>query len=457
MNQLEPCTLFPYQEVGAEFLRTNERGFLFDDMGLGKSAQAIRACDLIEAEKVLVLCPASARMNWCREFYKFQRIPRLAKAITSGRDDLPTNGVVVINYDLIHRDAIRNQVLIQQWDAIVLDEVHFLKSHKAARTKAVFGKTCNGQDAVVSQGNFVWAMSGTPAPNNPLELWPMLRAITPGILEYNGKPLDYWQFLNRYCVYKRNNFNGINIIKGRNMSELRNRIKPVMLRRKKQEVLKDLPPILVSQIALDVEDAVSKLQKVEYSEKMEGALKYLSETPVEKVDLDKLQAAIGTEHLATLRQVMGTIKAAAVSKLIQEELEAGLDKIVLMCWHREAIELLYDELNAAGHRTVRLWGGMSAEEQQQSVDSFQNDKRTRVFIGQITAAGQSITLTSAANLMFVEASWSPKVNEQVRDRVYRIGQERQVTIRFASIPGSIDDIVMQVLRRKLSTLNELLE
>lgn len=446
---------FPYQEKGAEFLAARFRGYLFDDMGLGKSAQAILAADKVQAENILVICPATARINWGREFRKFQNRARSVNVILSSRQSITDAvGVTVVNYDLVHKKAIWNRLIERKWDVVIIDESHFLKEAEALRTQAVYGHTCDGSLCLVDQAIYVWVLSGTPMLNNPLELWPMLHALTPQAIEYNGKPLSWWQFLNRYCVYKEDKWQKIKIVKGRNLEELNGRIKPYFLRRLKKHVLKDLPPVTVSCFAMDVGGTFSHLKELESHPEVQVLREWLEQG--KELTLDQWSTLLDSEHMATLCRYTGIIKAQAVVELLKDELECGLDKIVLMAWHRDAIQIMYEALNSMGYKTVRLWGGDSPKAQQEAIDGFQNDPEIRVFIGQIAAAGQAITLTAASQLMFVESSWSPTINDQVRDRVHRIGQTYPVFVRFAYLPGSIDEPMTAVIARKMDTINRVL-
>lgn len=232
--------LFPYQVEGARFLAERKRALLADDMGLGKSAQAIEACKMLGVGIVTVICPASVRQNWIREFEKFW----------------PGFRPIVASYDQVVRNGGTD------WcgsgnNALILDEAHYLKTRTAKRTKAIFGPKCDGVGGLVERAKHVFLLTGTPTPNNPSELWSALRAVmpqtisTPSSIEHTrDKPLTYWQFINRYCYLRDNGF-GYEIVKGKNLSELRERIKPYVLRRKKDEVLKDLPPIRFDQLYLD--------------------------------------------------------------------------------------------------------------------------------------------------------------------------------------------------------------
>lgn len=439
-------TLYPYQHQGAAFLSQKENGYLGDDMGLGKCAQAISACDFAGAKRILVIGPASARTNWLREFQKFQTIDRPLQVIFSATDSINSTGVSICSYDLIVRKEVQAELFSSNYDVIILDEVHFLKNRKARRTQAVLGQCCSRIGGLIENAKQVYALSGTPAPNGPDELWTVIHALFPKALIHNGKVLDYWSFLRRFCRYYQGPY-GIKITGGRNISELRARLRPYLLRRTKSQVLRELPELRISSITLDPKTLIKELSDIEAS--MQGdRIREVLENADEKDGLAKI-----AYHVAQLRRLTGLSKVQPVVDLVKNELKSGLEKVVLFAYHRDVIDQLMLELHEAG--VVALHGGVSPKQRQHSIDSFQQDRNTRIFIGQITAAGTAINLTAASNLIFVEPSWVPAENLQAAMRVHRIGQKRGVLIRFVLLANSLDERITDTLRRKTAVLNEL--
>ena len=441
-------TLFPYQQQGAAFLSQHENGFLADEMGLGKSAQAISACDFVGANRVLVLCPASARINWAREFEKFQQTDRQIQVILSKADRVNTTGVTICSYDLTIRSEVQSKLFAGKFDVIILDEAHFLKNRKARRTQAVLGHNCSRIAGLIENAKQVYALSGTPAPNHPDELWPVTHALFPKALMYKEKVLDYWSFLKRFCRYNQGPF-GIKITGGRNIPELRERLRPYLLRRKKSQVLLELPELRMTSITLEPKKLLQELKDIEAGPQGDRIREVL-----ENAD-DQGGLAKAAFHVAQLRRLTGLSKVQPVIDLIKDELSGGLDKIVLFAYHREVIDQLLIGLHDSG--AVALHGGITAKQRQHVIDCFQQDHHTHVFIGQITAAGTAINLTAASDLLFVEPSWVPAENLQAAMRVHRIGQKRGVLIRFVLLSGSLDERITDTLRRKTAVLNELFQ
>lgn len=420
-------TLFQYQADGAQWLAKVGRGLLADEPGLGKTAQAIFAAKLLNAPYVLVICPASVVENWKREIQMWW--PEL-------------RGWNVISYDRAMRDHGKVDWAGSGGGVLILDEAHYLKTRDTKRTQAVFGKKCDGVGGLVEKAKHVFLLTGTPMPNAPNELWPMLRAVMPDAIKglKTGKPVAYWPFAMRYCKMERNYLGHDTIVGGKNLPELRERMKPFVLRRKKADVLKDLPPI-----RFDVLPLTGKIDMKGLEAEYEMIAKALEDGGIEALK------AIAP-HVATLRRLTGAAKVAPVVEWVRDQLDGGMEKIVLFAQHKEVITNLALPLLKTSY--VAVVDGSTTDRQAQ-VDRFQNDPKCRIFIGQIQAAGTGITLTAASDLVFVESDWVPANNEQAAFRIHRIGQKNACTVRFATIAGSIDEQIQRACARKLEDIRAL--
>jgi SWI/SNF-related matrix-associated actin-dependent regulator 1 of chromatin subfamily A len=407
--------LYPYQQTGAEFLAARKAALLADEMGLGKSAQAIAACDELMARDVVVVCPASVRENWRREFKKF-----------SWTGIEPS----VLSYDTARILGGGSPHL--PCDVLILDEAHYLKSTDAKRTQAILGES-----GLIHQAEIVFLLTGTPMPNNPSELWPALHALFPeAIMSTSGKPYSFWQFAKKYCVVKNNGF-GMQIVRGKNLDQLKEKMAPFMLRRLKEEVMPDLPDIRWSELFVEAgvafHEPTSELALVRQALQNEG--------------VDGLRKI--AHHVATLRRLTGLAKVAPVIEWVKDWLDAGGGKIVLFAHHREVLHELAHKIEGG----VLLTG--STTDRQSMVDRFQNDPDCRVFIGQIQAAGTGITLTAASDVLFVESSWVPAENQQAAMRIHRIGQRNACLVRVATLAGSIDEDIAKACVRKMNDIRQL--
>lgn len=441
--------LFPYQDTGATFLAQRQKALLADTMGLGKSAQAITACDKVGARSIIVLCPASVRINWQREFSKFSAMHRKSVVMLTGKASIIPNGINICSYDLLSNEKIFRALMQHEWDALILDEEHYLKGRDTKRTKSVFGPRCDATTGLASKAKRIWALSGTPAPNNMSELYPLLRA-------FNIWKTGYWPFVERYCTGHDSGF-GFQITGAKNVPELKALLQPIMLRRKIEDIMSDLPPVTFSEIVLDPKmtthpDDQKAWMDAEASEDGQKLQWMLDHLPEDKIDLEGQATA-----LATLRKMTGMAKVRPAVQLIEDELRSGLDKVVIFAIHRDVIMYLRECLKPFG--VVVIWGGTDAEKRQNHIDRFRTKGGCRVFIGQVKAAGTGVDglQDACSNVVFVESSWTPSENAQAVGRVRRIGQKRPVLVRFVSLANSIDEHVQRVLSRKTQMLTQLFD
>jgi len=444
--------LYDYQKVGAAWLAGRTHALLADEMGLGKSAQVVRACEEIKAKKVLVICPAAARVNWQREFKLFS--DREMVVVAKPSDPFTSDDSLIVSYDLISKHPN-----LGVFDVVVADESHFIKGIATKRTQAILGTS-----GTIHRATHFWAISGTPAPNHVGELWPLL--YTFGVTE-----LSYSKFVARYCnSYEWTHGPVITGTRKGMEPEIREMLSRVMLRRKKEEVMKELPPIFYQTVVvepgpvdLDTDMGfVSYVFPVDRRKELHEKLtseKILLETAVSKTGLggDGLKLLEGlAKSVSTLRRYTGLQKIQSVADVIESELEANAyEKIVLFGIHQAVIEGLRTRLSKFG--AVTLYGKTPPGKRDENIDSFQKDPKTRVFIGNIQAAGTAITLTAAHHVAFVESEWVPAAMAQAAMRCHRIGQDKPVTVRFFSLSNSIDEKITERLKRKTRELTEIFD
>lgn len=446
--------LRPYQVTGARWLAPLTQAFLADDMGLGKSAQVIHAADLVRAEDILVLCPASVRVNWEREFKKFSPFDRPCAVIESGKDRIPDHGVVICSYDLgvILADKLKTRI----WDILVLDEAHYLKERSAKRSRAIYGRGSRfpGLEAKAKR---TWRLSGTPAPNDASELFTHLKSA--GIVTE-----PYWDYVYRYCSGFDNDF-GYKITGNKNTEELKQRMAGFLLRRRKEDVLTELPPISFdtvvvprSKVELDpwFYEQWRSIGQPAFLKQLEEANRAVSEALTTESE-DKLKTLESmASSMATLRRYIGLAKLPAILDIIEDELKTGaLQKIVLFGIHQQVIEQARDRLKAFG--AVTVYGGTPADKRQKHIDKFAKDPKTRVFVGNIIAAGVGINglQDSCCEVGFLESDWVPANNAQAAMRVHRMGQKNPVRVRVFALEKSIDDEIQEALTRKMRELAKL--
>lgn len=448
--------LFPYQKTGAQWLTTKQFALLADEMGLGKSAQVITACSAIDARKILVICPAHLRLNWASEWSMWSDtdVSLHPKPVFTPKDALTTTNGLICSYNLTTNKKISTYLSSIAWDVVILDEAHYLKNRKSQRSESVLGDIIRGAKKV-------WALTGTPTPNNASELYPLLSAFK----VFEG---DFWKFVRRYCTFVETVY-GTKITGSRNVDELRSLIGPITLRRKKEEVLKDLPKIMFNEVVVEPGEVDLGLH---YAEQIEGRF-YTPEGLARRIgeDIGIIEAVadkanLGSDGLAALQgltakcnfgaRYFGLQKCQPVAEIIAEELESkAYEKIVIFAHHKAVVQDMQYRLSK--FKPVTVWGGTPAVKRDRLIKKFQTDPRCRVFVGNIQAAGTGINLTSAHQVAFIEQSWVPSDNAQAAMRVHRIGQTKPVTVRVFVVANSIDQKIQRALKHKMADITKIFD
>lgn len=454
MSVAAPAELKPYQLDAALFLAARKRALLADDMGVGKSAATVRACDQIGAQRILVLVPASGRRNWLAEFAKFSDRERPGCAIMHGKiDNLPA-GIVVCSYDLLTRVNARKALLAIEWDVLVLDECHYLKQRTAKRTKAVYGRRSDaGEGSLAAVAKRMWCLSGTPAPNNVSELWTHLHAA--------GLYAKTWyEFVGEFCTGFESDY-GFRITGTKNADRLKAILAPWVLRRTKDDVMAgELPPVTFESVYLEpgpVDIGLHFMGWLEGQsvadfhaemERQNAALKDIMLGARGDVPPGLITLMSGT---AQLRRYVGLSIVQAYIDRVRIELAAGeIDKLVVFAHHAAVIEAIRAGL--AEFNPVTLHGATPPEKRERNIAKFQTNPKCRVFVGNLVAAGTAITLHAACRLDFVEMSWVPGENKQAAMRIHRVGQTRACRVRFFGCAKGIHRDIADTCARKTAEL-----
>ena len=439
MTPAYPLPLLGYQNTGADFLASRARAGLFDEMGVGKTAQGIGAADKGGLRRGIVVCPASVREVWAGEFRKFATIRRKvlkAKSIhdlglwLKGRAD-----VMLVSYELAAKWA--SKIEGDVFDFLIFDEAHYLKSPDSQRTRAMLGHQCDGEGGLARWAAHVWFLTGTPMPNDPVDIWPFLRFT-------KATSLTRTPFTTRYFKSKVKTFSASQTPRDEMVPELRQAIRSCSLRRTQKDAGLDLPPVWLTTLTVDgdTEEITALLRDY-------PGLEQAVYDAVEQGGLSFLDA----QHVATLRRLVGEAKAPTYASMIAEELKSGgKDKQVIFGLHTRASQIIMQHLQSEGLGGVSLVGSTSEKDRVEAIRAFQEDRDCRWFYGNIMAAGTGSTLTAACHLDMFEQAWAPAPNAQALFRVCRIGQERSVTGRFISLANSIDVNVGETVVRKTAAI-----
>lgn len=438
---MEALKLFPYQELGTRWLKEKRMRLLADDMGTGKSAQTIRAADGLGAKRVLIICPSIARITWEREFRKWSLVPnRKIKIARKRKDTLEENDEVFIcTFDYATHN--KEQLFKGRFELLVVDEAHYLKSVDTKRTQAIFAR--GGIAHSVARAFY---LTGTPMPNYPTDLWPLLYT-------YGMTTLNHEAFTLKFC--KTYEFNGKNVVCGsKNLQELRELLLPIMLRRKTSDVLKDLPKIRMNELFIEAEmDGLTPELEAQFRV-LQDLLGLRSHNGDAVSKLEQLEMM--AKSISSLRRYCVMKKVKPVCDLVTEELENNTyEKIILFCIHRDAVIDTEHRLKEFG--AVSIHGDTSPNQRQKNIDLFQNDPRCRVMVANIGAAGTNITLTAASEVLFIEQGYVPGDNAQAIARAHRIGQKNSVNVRVATLADTIDERVQSILTHKTRGILELMD
>lgn len=427
----EGCEYMPFQKAGIMYAVRRPHCMLGDHPGLGKSIQAIGVANYLGLKRLLVICPAGLRLNWAREIERWHLHNPGVDILLSGKSKAGSKASVVSSYDL----AASWTGPKTTFDLVIVDEVHYVKNMKTGRTQRVLGR--KGTPGLIHLAPRKLVLSGTPIPNRVNEIFPVLRAIAPHVID----AMNYRAFLRYYGVSIPGAFGGDQLVGIRHEEELYMRMRAgFMVRRLKKDVLKDLPEKTYKMVIFPKDGTTTKVLK--------------RERQFSAAEIIKHGVPVGTA-LPEIRREMGVAKAPTVLKYVEDMLEDGVQKVIVFAHHRDVVSILEEGLEQ--YHPVVVSGATSATAGQAAVDAFQNDPAIRVFIGNIIAAGTGKTLTAARDVVFAEASWVPGENEQAEDRAHRIGQMRGVLIHILVVEGSLDAQILGTAARKRKDISAVLD
>lgn len=405
--------LFPHQEVSRDYLLRIKRGILADAPRVGKTAPTAAAA--AEHLPALVVCPAVAKRVWQRAFEAIG----VPSTIINGRaaaKGIQANGVVIINYDLLPDLAEHFG-----WATLVLDEVHRIKNHTAKRTKVAM--------KLMKSTERVYCLSGTPIPNRPIEIWTVLHGL--GI--YKG---SWLKFAYRYAKAWQSPW-GLDVSGASNLPELKEKIKPYVLRRKRSDVFTNYQQPVVSLIELDL--PVDKREKDFDADAL----------------VDNPHLVLAIEGLSEIMREGGLRKVPLALDFIKGQLdEDPTEPLVVFCWHKEVADLL--EQGLKDYKAVRITGDTPAAKRQQYIDDFQSGK-ANVMVGNISTLGEGIDLSRSSTVIFVETTWATSALEQASARVENITKFGCApSIYILTTRNSLDHTVLKKVLKKIDIIDQIL-
>lgn len=427
----------PFQRAGIAYASPRKATLIGDEMGLGKTIQALGVINASAGaiRSALVICPASLRLNWAREARKWLLGDWHTWIAADGSPCPAWASLAIINYDRLGRHP---ELVARSWDVVIVDEAHYLKNGKTKRAGAVA--------QLLPKCARKLFLTGTPLPNRPYELWPLVSALSPASFPSEKA------FRDRYCEGSKKGAS--------NLEELQDKMRAaLMVRRLKRDVLKELPPKVRQIIELDPgpaaglvaqelrefdahQDAIEEARaRVEIARAGDDTMEY-------KAAVAQLRECVGVAFaaIAKLRHATAVAKIGPAAEHVRGLFEGGVDKVLLFAHHRDAVHGLAKELDE--FTPVIITGETEIAARQTAVDRFQKDHNVRLAVLSITAAGVGLTLTAAKVVCFAELDWVPANITQAEDRAHRIGQTDSVQVQHLVFDGSLDARMAKTLVEK---------
>jgi len=402
-----------------------------DDVGIGKTFEAIMYTEVFNLFPCLVIVPASVKYNWAEKWREIVKEKRSISVIESRKNNDWNADVIIINYDIIGKKkgtgaTVRFPELVEkEWKNIIADEAHFLKSSKSQRTKAAF--------KIMKTDASIQLLTGTATMNRPIELWNLLRLVK------NEKNIaDNWKvFSQRYCGGYQSNF-GWKTDGATKTIELNRKMREsCYIRREKSDVLKELPKVTKQIIWSKITN------KKDYLFAEDNFIEFITQNKGEE-SADKAREAEVLVALSTMRKLSIEGKIKYIEQYLKDWKESGSQKLIVFGIHKDELTHL-----AQKFKSKLISGGVSSKKKQEIVNEFKNNDDLFLFLN-IQSGGTGIDglQESCSNILFTELPWRPSDLEQAIGRLDRSGQKLPVTVTFLLSKDTIDIDMWDMLSEK---------
>ncbi len=439
--------LYPYQEQGAMHLAFGGRAMLADDMGLGKTVQAIAASALLkelrDIQRVLIICPASLKGQWAREIRRFTS---LTVTIVEGgmleRRKLyaEPSFFKIINYELVRHDL--DNLMHLNPDLIILDEAQRIKNW---RTKTA-------QMVKQLRSRYAFVLTGTPLENRIDELYSIFQFLDPRILG----PL--WHFNDRFYELEQRSTGSYKVLGYKNLDELRATIAPYVLRRTRDEVLRDLPPRVDNNFFVEMTPAQWKA----YDGFKETVARLVAKA--QRMPLSPKEREILLMALMKMRVICNALalhdkeippkdhektgpKLSELAQILSDEIASNGHKAVVFSQWSGMLALTEPIIKRVGLGYVKLTGEVPSSKRGALIDQFFNDPKCRVFLS-TDAGGVGLNLQAASLVINLDLPWNPAVLEQRIARAHRHGQPHSVQVINLVAKDTIEERMLDTLAAK---------
>lgn len=439
-------TLLPYQRAGVSYASNARRTFIADEMGLGKTLQAIATLEYVyDSYPAVVVCPATLVLNWKAEYNRW--LPSRKVAVVTDRKEFPTDyDIVVVGYS----NLTAWEKELSNHRSYIFDESHYCKTPTAQRTKSAVKIARSAP----SDG-IVLCLTGTPVTNRPAEYASQLKIL--GQLDKFG---GEWGFYRRYCGAFKDKWGQWHLEGHSHLDELNERLRSTCyIRRTKDQVLHELPPVIHDPIVVDGAAAALKEYKKAEIDIVEYLVQRAKEIALE-LGLSPHSAAVvarikaeSNQHLvrlSVLRKLAAKAKMPAIHEWVESRVLEGR-KVVIAAHHRDIV----DEL-AKKYGNLRIQGGMDINDIEEQKQIFMTAPAAEApcIVLSIQAAKTGHNLQVAQDVLFVELPWTPADIDQTYSRCHRLGQKGSVTATYMLLDGSIDEDIYALIERKRGVVNQ---
>ncbi len=440
--------LRPYQKEGFDFLvhlvQVKLGGILADDMGLGKTLQTLTWLAWLKERNTktpkpsLVICPASVLHNWRREAERFTPGMKVL-VLESGaerhnlRKQIPQHDIIVTNYALLRRDLEEFHKFA--FRAVILDEAQFIKNPGAQVTQSVKQLKCENKIA----------LTGTPLENRLLDLWSIVDFIQPSYLG------NQEQFLENY---EPKGEEGVQRIARKKLSA---KLRPLLLRRLKKHVAKDLPDRIEERRDCPLGEEQRKLYLAELRRSRETIQQAVAQQGLNKSKMHVLAALTRLRQVCCHPSLVGSDTASGKTETLFELLDSLVaegQKVLVFSQFVQMLNILDKECHNRNIRTHMLTG--QTKDRQAVVNDFQKDTGAGVFLLSLRAAGTGLNLTNASYVVLYDPWWNPAVEAQAIDRSHRIGQTQTVNAYRLIAPGTVEEKIWELQQSKAKTIADVL-
>ena len=416
-----------HQKEAIEKLVGSKRFILADDMGLGKTTSTIIAALETGAKRILIVCPASLKINWQREIENYTN---RSVYISEGKKFSTEEDFTIVNYDILKnfydtKNKDNSIIHNSNFDLVILDEAHMISNPQAQRTKII--------NSFVKDIKRVWLLTGTPMTSRPMNYYNLLSIIESPVAQ------NWMAYAIRYCQgyqFMAGKRKVWNVQGASNLEELRDRTSKQMLRRLKEDVL-DLPDKIISPIYL-------RLVSKDYEEMMGEYYDWYENKSDESSSL-----TIQFSKLMKVRKIIANEKIKHTIEFVENIIEQG-KKVIVFTNFTDTLQMIH---NHFGKQSVYLDGSCTKPQRQYAVDQFQDNEKIKVFVGNLKAAGVGLTLTSAEVVIMNDLSFVPAEHAQAEDRAYRYGQKNNVLVYYPLFDNSIEGAIYDILTRKKQIIN----